>query len=190
MASIYLSVDLERGILRITYNPKAIDVRSSCRKRVPSAYEPSSCLRAYASLVVSAFFIELLGVACTLARFSSLDAELNIKPSNLASIWKNRFRRLATLDSSSRADRIPRQNCQKYVLVSNEMSVLIVSRLLVNYLNKIIRANTKPTSGVSKAIGVDLFTSNIVVAERACQAARAECPYAEDHWSSIRIGQD
>ncbi|KAJ6070169.1 hypothetical protein N7499_012056 [Penicillium canescens] len=167
MASIYLSIDLERGILRITYNPKAIDVRSSCRKRVPSAYEPSSCLRAYASLVVSAFFIELLGVACTLARFSSLD--------------KNRFRRLATLDSSSRADRIPRQNCQKYVLVSNEMSVLIVSRLLVNYLNKIIRANTKPTSSVSKAIGVDLFTSNIVVAKRACQAARAECPYAEDH---------
>ncbi|KAJ6081402.1 hypothetical protein N7499_006276 [Penicillium canescens] len=212
MASIYPSVDLERGILRITCNPKATDgpfsleipliwdakstsvmsspVRSSCRKRVPSAYEPSSCLRAYASPVVSAFFTELLGVACTLARFSSLDAELNIKPSNLASIWKNRFRRLATLDSSSRADRIPRQNCQKYVLVSNEMSVLIVSRSSVNHLNKIIRANTKPTSGVSKAIGADLFTSNIVVAERACQAARAECPYAEDHWSSIRIGQD
>ncbi|KAJ6050126.1 uncharacterized protein N7446_005630 [Penicillium canescens] len=82
MASIYPSVDLERGILRITYNPKATDgpfsleipliwdakstsvmsslVRSSCRKRVPSAYEPSSCLRAYASPVVSAFFTELL----------------------------------------------------------------------------------------------------------------------------------
>ncbi|KAJ6050127.1 uncharacterized protein N7446_005629 [Penicillium canescens] len=57
------------------------------------------------------------------------------------------------------------------------MSILIVSRSSVNHLNKIIRANSKPTSGVSKAISADLFTSNIVVAKRACQ-------------SSIRIRQD
>ena len=212
MASIHPFLDMEHGILRITCSPKATNgpfsleipliwdarsttvmsspVRSSCRKGVPSVYDHSSCLRAYASPVVSAFFTEHLGVSCTLARFSPLDANLDMKPPSLASTWKNRFRRLATLESFSRADRIPRQDCQKYVLISNEMSLLIVSRSSINCLNETIKANTKHTSGVSKAIGADLFKSNIVVAERVCQSAHAEHPYAEDHWSSIRIGQD
>ena len=212
MASINPFLDMERGILRVTCSPKAINgpfsleipliwdarsvsvmsspVRSSCRKGVSSAYEHSSCLRAYAWPVVSAFFTEHLGVSCTLARISSLGVNLDIKPPNLASIWKNRFRRLANLRSFSLADRIPHQNCQKYVLVSNEMSVLIVSRSSINCLNETIKANTKHTSGVSKAFGADMFKSNIVVAERVCPSARAEQPYAKDHWSSVRIGQD
>ncbi|KAJ6041368.1 uncharacterized protein N7446_010744 [Penicillium canescens] len=209
MALIHPSVDIDSGELRITYNPKAPNgqlslkiplawdgmstnamsspVRSSCR---PSAYDSNLCLRSYGSPVVSAFFTRILGVSCTLARLSSLDASLDIKTPNLASIWKNRFRKLNRLEPFSRGAGMPSEIGQQYVLVSNEMSVLIVSRSSINRLNEISVAITKRNSGTSKVIPSECFNGNIIVAERISQPARAERPYAEDHWSSVRIGHD
>lgn len=210
MALIHPSPDIDRGILCITWNPEDAKgqlsleiplvwdnpstrlmpspVRPSCQKGLLGSYGNNSCLRAYASPVVSAFFTDLLGVSCTLARFSSLEASIDIKPPYLMSFRKRWLRRLTTL-GSSRESRRPRQIAQKYVLLSKETSLLIVSRSSVNRLNEIIKANAKHTSGVSKAIDADLFKSNIIVAERASQPAFAEHPYAEDHWQSVLIGQ-
>jgi molybdenum cofactor sulfurtransferase len=81
-----------------------------------------------------------------------------------------------------------RETTQNPLLLSNEMPILVVSRSSVNRLNETIKANTKQGTGGSKAVAADVFRGNIVVAERLVKLGDAEQPYAEDHWSAIRIG--
>jgi molybdenum cofactor sulfurtransferase len=212
MALIHPSIDMDRNVLRIACDAKAANdelsleipltwshtsmgtmttpVRSSCQKRSVSAYGDKSCLRAYASPVVSAFFTDFLGVPCTLARLSSQAASLDKQPPHLASTWKDRLRRSTRFGFFSPSDRSPRKRGQKYLIVSSETSILIVSRSSVNCLNESIKTNTKLTSGVSRTFAAEVFQSNIVIAERISQPGRAEQPYVEDNWSSVSIGQD
>ena len=76
------------------------------------------------------------------------------------------------------------------LMLSNEMPILVVSRSSVNRLNETIKANSKHGPDSSKAVAADVFRGNIVVAERLARLGDVEEPYAEDHWSSLRIGQD
>ncbi|KAJ5642273.1 hypothetical protein N7490_006273 [Penicillium lividum] len=211
MALIRPSLDIDRGILRITCEVKVANdqlsleipliwnhmsmtlvttpVRSSCQKRSASTCSDRS-LHAYSSPVISAFFTEFLGVSCKLARLSSQDATLDTQPPHLASTLKDRLRSFTTLKAISSNSLPPREGGQKHMLASSETSILIVSRSSINRRNKTIKANTKHNSGVSKALAADTANGSIVVAERISQPERAEQPYVEDNWSCVHIGQE
>lgn len=74
------------------------------------------------------------------------------------------------------------------ITLSNESPILVVSRSSVNRLNETIKAHSK--NGNSKTVAADVFRGNIVVAERLARRGDVEQPYAEDRWSSLRIGPD
>ncbi|KAJ6019401.1 hypothetical protein N7522_001468 [Penicillium canescens] len=209
MALVHPFLDIDRGILRVTCDDPndqlslelpltsndtcmtlmTTPVRLSCQKGSVHAYRDRLCLRAYASPVVSAFFTEILGVPCTLARFSSQDPSLDMQLPQLASTWKDRLRRFIGWEVSP-SNRSARKTGQKYLLLSSETSTLIVSRSSVNRLNETIKANTEHISDISKVIAANLFHGNIVVAEQTSELDRAEQPFIEDQWSSVRIGKD
>lgn len=208
MALIRPAIDLDRGILRITCGILAdqVSLEISLGWEDTSLISTSLCtnskrpsvvcgdrisLHAYSSPVVSAFFSDYLGVPCTLARFPPQTANRYSRPRRMPSTWKNRFRKLI-MPGSFPPDLPPpvRDTNISPLLLSNEMPILVVSRSSVNRLNEKIKANTKPGTGGSKAVAADVFRGNIIVAERLAQLGEAEQPYAEDHWSAIRIGPD
>ena len=208
MALIRPSVDLDRGVLRITcgimtdevsleisldWEDTSLISTSLCSN---SAKKSTVCgdqisLHAYASPVVSAFFSDFLGVPCTLARFPAQTANRYSRPPRLSGNRKSRFRKFI-MPGSFPPDLPPpaRETGQKPLLLANEMPILVVSRSSVNRLNETIKANIKHGAGGSKAVAADVFRGNIVVAERLTQLGDAEQPYAEDHWSDLRIGAD
>lgn len=211
MALIRPYIDLDRGVLRITCGAITADQLSleislgwedtslvSTSLCPSSTKKPSTTvcgdqvpLHAYSSPVVAAFFSDFLGVPCTLARFSSQTANRYSRPPRLPNGWKNRFRKLI-MPGSFPPDLPPpvREQGQRPIQLSNEMPILIVSRSSVNRLNETIKANVKHGTGASKAVAADVFRGNIVVAERLVQLGDAEQPYAEDGWSSFRIGPE
>jgi molybdenum cofactor sulfurtransferase len=204
MALIRPAIDLDRGILRIScgvlteqvsleislaWEDTTLISTSSCTndKRSSTVCGDQISLHAYSSPVVSAFFSDFLGVPCTLARFPSQTASRYSRPPRLP--WKNRFRKFI-MPGSFPPDLPPpvREANQKPLLLSNEMPILVVSRSSVNRLNESIKANSRQGNGGNKAVAADVFRGNIVVAERLAKLSDAEQPYAEDHWSTIRIG--
>lgn len=213
MSLIRPSIDIDRGVLRLTCGESKdqMTLEISLGWEETSLISTSLCqnsgnakttlvcgdqisLHAYASPVVSAFFSDFLGVPCTLARFPSQSATRLSRPPRLSGVWKSKFRKLL-MPGSFPADLPPpviEQNRQKGkpLTLSNEMPILVVSRSSVNRLNETIKANSKQGPGAGKAVAADVFRGNIVVAERLTRVGDAEQPYAEDHWSGIRIGPD
>jgi molybdenum cofactor sulfurtransferase len=213
MALIRPSIDLERGVLRISYGTSTEQVtleislgweetslistslcQNSGNRRATMVCGDQISLHAYASPVVSAFFSDFLGVPCTLARFPSQSATRFSRPPRLSGVWKSKFRKLL-MPGSFPPDLPPpvvEQNRQqgKPLTLSNEMPILVVSRSSVNRLNETIKASSKQGPGAAKAVAADVFRGNIVVAERLARVGDAEQPYAEDHWSGLRIGPD
>jgi molybdenum cofactor sulfurtransferase len=208
MALIHPAIDLDRGILRIScgvltdqvsleislgWEDTTLISTSLCTntKRPSTVCGDQISLHAYSSPVVSTFFSDFLGVPCTLARFPAQTSNRYSRPPRMSGTWKNRFRKLI-MPGSFPLDLPPpvRETTQNPLLLSNEMPILVVSRSSVNRLNETIKANTKQGTGGSKAVAADVFRGNIVVAERLAQLGDVEQPYAEDHWSSIRIGPD
>lgn len=208
MALIRPSIDLERGILRITCGvmTDSVSLEISLGWEETTLINTSMCpnttkrtmvcgdqlsLHAYASPVVSAFFSDFLGVPCTLARFPTQTVNRFSRPPRLSNNWKSKFRKLI-MPGSFPPDLPPppRDNGQNPLLLSNEMPILVVSRSSVNRLNETIKAKGKNGTNASQAVAADVFRGNIVVAERLVQIGDAEQPYIEDHWSSLRIGPD
>ncbi|KAJ5467487.1 Aminotransferaseclass V/Cysteine desulfurase [Penicillium sp. IBT 31633x] len=209
MCLIRPSIEIERGVLRITCGaiaaPDQVSLEISLgwedTSLISTSFCPSSTkrpttvcgdrisLHAYTSPVVSAFFSDFLGVPCTLARFPTQSSNRYPRISHMPNTWKTRFRKLIMPGSFPPDLPSPvRDNGNTQIKLSNESPILIVSRSSVNQLNETIKANTK--NGSSKTVAADVFRGNIVVAERLARPGNAEQPYAEDHWSSLRIGPD
>ncbi|KAI2712674.1 hypothetical protein CBS147354_7861 [Penicillium roqueforti] len=203
------SIDIERGVLRITCGAVAASDQVSLEislgwedtSLISTSFCPSSTkkstivcgdrvsLHAYTSPVVSAFFSDFLGVPCTLARFPTKTTNRYSQMQRTPNTWKNRFRKLI-MPGSFPPDFPPPvlEGGQRLITLSNESPILIVSRSSVNRLNEIIKANAK--NGNNKTVAADVFRGNIVVAERLARRGDVEQPYAEDRWSSLRIGPD
>lgn len=208
MALIRPSLDLDRGVLRIACGVMTDQVSleislgwedtsfistSLCpnfTKRPSTVCGDKLSLHAYASPVVSAFFSDFLGVPCTLARFPSQTATRFSRPQRLSSTWKNKLRSFIMPGSFPPDLPPPAREGRNPLLLSNEMPILVVSRSSVNRLNENIKAKARKGADGSKAVAADVFRGNIVVAERLVQLHDVEQPYAEDHWSSLRIGTD
>ncbi|KAJ5895103.1 hypothetical protein N7495_006794 [Penicillium taxi] len=207
MALIRPSIDLDRGVLRITCgiltDSVSLEISLSWNETslISTSLRPTSnkkttvCgdqvpLHAYTSPVVSAFFSDFLGVPCTLARFSLQSTTRFSRPRRTSRVWRNKFRKFI-MPGSYPPDLPPalRDTCQKPLTLSNEMPILVVSRSSVNRLNETIKGGKNGT-GASQAVAADVFRGNIVVAERLVKIGDVEEPYAEDHWSSLRLGTE
>ncbi|KAF4762189.1 hypothetical protein HAV15_006652 [Penicillium sp. str.  len=192
MCLIRPSIEIEKGVLRITCGaiaaPDQVSLEISLgwedTSLISTSFCPSSTKKAY-----NAFFSDFLGVPCTLARFPTQTASRYSRMQRMPNTWKNRFRKLI-MPGSFPPDFPPpaRESGQTQITLSNESPILIVSRSSVNRLNETIKANTK--YGSSKTVAADVFRGNIVVAERLAHRGDVEQPYAEDRWSSLRIGPD
>lgn len=207
MCLIRPSIDIDKGVLRITCGaiaaPDQVSLEislgwedtslvstsfcpSSTKKPTTVCGEPVS-LHAYTSPVVSAFFSDFLGVPCTLARFPTQTAIRYSRQPRMNNTWKSRFRNFLMPGSFPSDFSSPvRDLDQVKISLSNDSPILVVSRSSVNRLNETIKANSKV--GNSKTVAADVFRGNIVVAERLAHRGDVEQPYAEDNWSSLRIG--
>jgi molybdenum cofactor sulfurtransferase len=117
---------------------------------------------------VTSFFTEALGVPCTLARFPQVGPIRLARPRVPHGV----------------PQRPPFAN-ERSIMLSNESPILLVSRSSVNRLNEQI----KERGSIGKAVAADSFRGNIVVAEEL-YGGQTECPYDEDDWKSLVIGDD
>ena len=185
MALVRPMLDLDRGVLRVRYHgpippsvPNEISVPLSADPAVfqrSQAGHTSFCsqvcgdsivAQTYASQHIAAFFTNIIGTPCTLARFSATSAALSTRHSKA-------HLNLDKLSTTSIK--------QRPILLSNESPILTISRSSLNRLNEQI----KLTDG--KAAHASVFRANIIVAENPASSPGSERPYAEDDWRYLRI---
>ena len=119
----------------------------------------------YVSPAIADFFTKALGVACTLARFNPA----------------------SNVSRHSKPHLLPRNHHQasdtpRPILLSNESPILTISRSSLNRLNEQIKAKG------GKAAHPSVFRANVVLAESPLLSPGQERPWAEDDWSSMRVG--
>ncbi|KUJ22341.1 molybdenum cofactor sulfurase [Mollisia scopiformis] len=205
MALIRPSLDFRRGMLCIQfYDPKgnlplqelAIPLSAN-----PSFYttgdggksSPSRVCgdaivaQTYSKPEITAFFSNILGVPCTLARFPAGGSGFSTRHSK-AHMQKHQRPKRHSSDEvhvpGAFAPPTPpdsdNENRKRPILLSNESPILAINKDSLDVLNDgIIRSGGKPASA-------SVFRANIVLA--SSQLSNPQ-PYAEDHWSSLRIGQ-
>jgi molybdenum cofactor sulfurtransferase len=176
MALIRPELDLKSGVLRIRQASTVEEITVPLSKD-PRQFEAdqkvgnaSVCgdkvqARVYTSAAISDFFTRCLGVPCTLARFP---AATLTSPSVRHS--------KAHLQVSKTSSQQPGP-----ILLSNESPILTISRSSLNRLNEIIKAKG------GKAAHPSVFRANIVLAESPLLPPGQEQPYAEDHWTGMRV---
>lgn len=185
MALVRPMLDLDQGVLRVRYHgpippsgPNEILVPLSADPAVfqhSQAGHTSLCsqvcgdsivAQTYASQHIAAFFTNIIGTPCTLARFPATSAALSTRHSKAHLNLDN----LSTTHTK-----------QRPILLSNESPILTISRSSLNRLNEQI----KLTDG--KAAHASVFRANIIVAQNPASSPGSERPYAEDDWRHLRI---
>lgn len=186
MALIRPEIDLRNRVLRLSFGSEPSTTRSlevsldsdpmrstslntcdaSTINKPSSVCGEDVAVNVYTSPDVAGFFMEALGVPCTLARFPSDGAIRQAK---------------VRVPGSSPGKQATETG--KAIALSNESPILLVSRSSVNRLNEQI----KHSGGTGKAVAADSFRGNIVVAQEL-PGGYAETPYAEEGWSSLHIG--
>ena len=193
MALLRPSLDLDKGVLCVRIHgsippstPKEISVPLSADPRVFQACDvglsmPTSQVcgenifaHTYASKQIAGFFTNVIGVPCTLARFSAA----------LASFSTRHSKAHLNAPGNDRSSSQPTQITQRPILLSNESPILTISRSSVNRLNEQIKIKN------GKAARASVFRANIIVAEDPASSPGSEEPYVEDDWLSLRIGHD
>jgi molybdenum cofactor sulfurtransferase len=201
MVLIRPSLDFSRGLLCIRY----FDPKSSLSAReiaVPLSADPSFytpidkgsrvcgdtiIAHMYAKPEVTAFFSDILGVPCTLARFPAGGSGFSTRHSKAHMQKHQRPKKNSAVevhvpgafapptppDSDNEARKRP-------ILLSNESPILAINRASLDALNdEIVKSRGKPASA-------SVFRANIVLSSSKDSNER---PYSEDHWSFLRIGQ-
>ena len=202
MALLKPSIDLDHDLLRVRYHgesqPSALTEITIPLSADPSVYKDqedigpkpypakvcgdSIIARTYASDDIAAFFTNILGTPCTLARFpadnlgvSTRHSKAHLQPYQTGS----RGGHAAKAHRTSR----PLNTIQRPILLSNESPILTISRSSLNRLNEKI----KETGG--KAAHAEVFRANIIIAEDPSASPGVEQPYVEDGWRYLRIGR-
>ena len=205
MALIRPFVDLDKNVLRVSCGETVTDQNTleiSLAREESNLISTSICQRSnksstvcgdqvqvqvYPSSEVSAFFSAFLGVPCTLARFPPQTSTRYSRLGGSSSQNKPRHKR-NIMPGSFPQDPSPVE--QPPLLLSNESPILLISRSSVNRLNETIKSTGRRSNGTGKAVAADVFRGNVIVAEQLSQAGNEEQPYAEDDWSSLKIGPD
>ncbi|EHY51886.1 Molybdenum cofactor sulfurase [Exophiala dermatitidis] len=196
MALLRPEIDLPNRVLRLTFESESVGNTRRLEISLDVSPETTTCIgpcdattrktsticgedvivRVYTSAEVSEFFTEALGVPCTLARYpqdgSVRQAKLRVP----------RLRDATNMVINSGFA----TSGGKSIALANESPILLISRSSVNSLNEQIKLNS---GGVGQAVAAESFRGNIVIAEEL-RDRRIETPYAEEEWTSIRIGKD
>ncbi|KAI1412561.1 PLP-dependent transferase [Hypoxylon sp. FL1857] len=205
MALIRPVIDFSKGQLRVSYQgpslkrkPPEISVPLSAN---PSLFQASATSKPMASRVcgeeisaqiytsseVNDFFATILGVPCVLARFppGGLGKSMRHAKAHLQKHQKvNRKTQCKMpcqfpgMNTPPDSDSEPEQ---QRILLSNESPILAINLSSLEALNRQI------TDQGGKAVSSEVFRANIAVGPSA--PGPESHAYSEDHWSSIRIGQ-
>ncbi|KAJ9164577.1 Molybdenum cofactor sulfurase [Coniochaeta hoffmannii] len=205
MALLRPLFDFERGELRVSYagmTPPGVESEISVPlSNNPAMFEalgqrslPSRVCgdeispHTYVSDRINDFFSAVLGVPCVLARFPPGGQGKNMRHSkaHLQSHQKLSKSYNLPLPGSFPAPPSPpdsdTESAQQRILLANESPILAINLASLAALNKEIVA--KGGQEVSPAV----FRANVVVGSKSSTLDGA-APYAEDNWSSLRIGQ-
>lgn len=200
MALLRPCIDLDQGVLRVTYAPGSTNARSIS---VPLSSDPSPfadssqittkpanvcgdpiAAQTYQSAAITEFFSQALGVACMLARFPAADSQAKSVRHSKAHLQPFQQERAPRIPGAfPNPDTNDHTHVPHPILLSNESPILVISRSSVNRLNEEIKA----TGG--KAVHAEAFRANIVVAESDTTPAGTEQPYIEDSWRMIQVGR-
>ncbi|KAJ2905062.1 hypothetical protein MKZ38_006455 [Zalerion maritima] len=194
MALLKPSIDQQRGVLRVFCDAVPdvgreevvipLSINPTLFKTVANEGQVSRVcgdevkVITYSSEELNNFFSDTLGVPCELARFPPGGTGAHQRLSK-ASFQKHQQQ--------------PRTSCpvaavseeRHHILLANESAMLLVNTASVDALNYQIRE-----SGGSREVSPSSFRPNIVVgpSSRMGDSSFQELAYAEDYWSSIRIG--
>ncbi|KAI1193005.1 molybdenum cofactor sulfurase [Nemania serpens] len=211
MALIRPSIDFSAGKLKVSYHgPPSNTTQTEISVPLsvnPNLFQPAGALNAvesrvcgegvsmmiYKSRDISAFFTDIIGIPCTLARFppggmgktmrhakahlQSHQARSNQTHSILQNDKQRRFPGIHTPpDSDSESER-------RRILLSNESPILAITLSSLAALNQNIMKNG------GSAVSAEAFRANIVIGSPSAPPNASEASaYSEDHWDVLRIG--
>lgn len=204
MALLRPKIDFESGLLHVRYHgtmpldlPEEISIPLSENPAFYSGTGPNKsvssriCGEAVVTQMcckkeINKFFSEILGVSCVLARFPAGGSGFSTRHSKA---HMQKHQRPATSfvpevpgtypapptppDSDSEVQKRP-------ILLSNESPILAINRASLDVLNEEI------TQSGGKAASASVFRANVVLASASSEGQNL---YEEDHWTSLRIGQ-
>lgn len=200
MALLKPALDLEKGLLSVAYkgkkpltpsieiplsiNPALFDI---CHRQMPSRVcgeEFSPYI--YSSPEINGFFSDTLGVPCVLTRFPPGGRGLKGRLSK-AKMQTHQHRNTSRRIPGSFPDDIPtppdsdtEKKKESRILLSNESPILMINAASVDALNHEI------TSNGGSRVDETSFRANIVL--ETIKGQEGLPAYAEDTWSSLRIG--
>ncbi|CAG5175060.1 uncharacterized protein ALTATR162_LOCUS10800 [Alternaria atra] len=204
MALIRPSIDLDKGLLRVSLVGALQDMTDTHEITVPLSADPrmftdgsvykdarakvcgdSIEAKTYRSSDISSFFTRALGVACHLARFPAVSNGSAISRHSKAHLQKYQKAGAMRVPGAfpETVPITPGACVSKPILLANESPILTISRSSLNRLNELIKAEG------GKAAQAEVFRANIVVAENPAYPPGLEDPYAEDDWRYLQIGQ-
>lgn len=204
MALLKPSLDFEKGVLRVSFEDSTLSLKAAANTvEIPLSVNPSLFDSAhrqmpsrvcgeeispfiYSSSEINVFFSNILGVPCVLTRFPPGGRGLK---SRLSKARMQAYQRRSTNrrlpgafpdDVPSPPDSDNERQRDNKILLSNESPILMIHTASVEALNEGIVSNGgTPVEEAS-------FRANIVLENR--QERDGLPAYAEDTWSSLRIG--
>jgi molybdenum cofactor sulfurtransferase len=204
MALIHPILDFEAGLLRIRYRgelPEGVpDEVAVPLSQDPNVYKPlistgHRTLRVCGDAIVAQpcssgdvnnFFTRILNVPCTLARFPAGGHGPSTRHSKAHMQKHQRSKAMSKeieLPGAYPSPPTPPESdteTSRPILLSNESPILLINRASIDALNDEIRK----TGG--KVAHPTVFRANVIVSSRTHSKHH---PYSEDHWSTLRIGQ-
>lgn len=205
MALIRPEIDFSSGQLRVSYRGSSLE---QCQPEIsvplsanPSLFQANTTSKPMASRVcgeeiaaqiytsgeVTNFFSTVLGVPCALARFppgglgkSMRHAKAHLQKHQKVN-KKIQYRipcQFPGMDTPPDSDS---ESEKQRILLSNESPILAINLSSLEALNRQI------TEHGGKAVSPEVFRANIVIGSSSSEPESSA--YLEDHWSSLRIGQ-
>ncbi|QGA20338.1 hypothetical protein EYB26_008040 [Talaromyces marneffei] len=179
-----LDIPLSRDDPRLVTTEMTRSCQNSASVRKPSLIcGDRVVIQVYTSSEVSAFFSDLLGVPCTLARFPPKSYERHSKspyrqhphhsPKSRNEMPGSFPLETSHVNGNNSSPRRKASGTSNPILLSNESPILLISRSSVNRLNEQIKENSttttisplSSTNPNTKTVAANVFRANIVVAE-------------------------
>lgn len=205
MSLIRPVLDFEEGCLRVTYggdtlkylssgisvplsnNPAMFQQFAPWRSRSSRVCGDEISAQTYISAEINEFFSSILGVPCLLARFPPGGQGQSMRHSKAHLQKHQAASKLAAVPLAGTGHAPPSppdsdaESEKRRILLSNESPILVVNTASLGSLNQEI------ISRGGEEVSASVFRANIVLAPDG--APPLNLAYAEDNWSTLRIGQ-
>lgn len=204
MALLRPELDFVHGQLRVTYSgPLASGVQrqisiplsdnpilysSNRSKRLTSRVCGDEILaQQYSSDAINAFFTNIIGVPCVLARFPAGGQGRSMR--HAKAHLQNHQKGKPTLAVPVQVSSPPSppdsdsETGQARILLSNESPILSIN------LSSLAALNQQIAMQGGDPVSSDVFRANIVIGSRGSSNTGFAAPYAEDGWATLQVGQ-